>query len=125
LSETFKGELIAIDEKTVRGVKSDGVKSPVHIVSAWASENNIVTGQVKVNDKSNEITAIPELLDLFFIEGNVITIDAMGTQTAIAEKIIDKGADYILTVKENQKSLSEEIENEFRFGKKKLKYLNI
>jgi predicted transposase YbfD/YdcC len=58
------------------------------------------------------------LLDLLFIERNEITIDAMGTQTAIAEKIIDKGADYILTVKENQKSLSEEIEDEFRFGKK-------
>lgn len=117
LSESFNGEVIAIDGKTVRGAKSDGIKSPVHIVSAWASQNNIVTGQVKVNDKSNEITAIPELLDLLFLEGNVVTIDAMGTQTAIAEKIIDKGAHYILAVKENQKSLSEEIIDEFRFGK--------
>lgn len=125
LSKSFKGEVIAIDGKTVRGAKSDGVKSPVHIVSAWASENNIVTGQVKVNDKSNEITAIPELLDLLFVEGNVITIDAMGTQTAIAEKIIDKGADYILAVKENQKSLSEEIIDEFRFGKTIEVYENI
>lgn len=118
LSKSFKGEVIAIDGKTVKGAKSDGIKSPVHIVSAWASENNIVMGQVKVNDKSNEITAIPELLDLLFLEGNVVTIDAMGTQTAIAEKIIDKGAHYILAVKENQKSLSDEIIDEFRFGKK-------
>lgn len=77
-------------------------------LSAWASENNIVTGQVKVNDKSNEITAIPELLDLLFLEGNIITIDTMGTQTSIAETIIDKVVHYILSVKENQKSLSEE-----------------
>jgi len=117
LSESFKSEVIAIDGKTARGAKSDGMPSSVHIVSAWANDRNIVTGQVKVNDKSNEITAIPELLDLLFLEGNVVTIDAMGTQTAIAEKIISKGANYILAVKENQKNLSEEIIDEFRFGK--------
>src|SRR5699024_8220377 len=77
-------------------------KSPIHIVSAWASNQNMVIGQVKVEDKSNEITAIPELLDLLFIEGDIVTIDAMGTQTAIASKIIEKGADYILAVKDNQ-----------------------
>ena len=72
---------------------------------------------MKVSDKSNEITAIPELLDMLFIEGDIITIDAMGTQTAIADKIIDNGADYILSVKENQKNLLEEIQDEYLFGK--------
>lgn len=117
LSEEFKQQVIAIDGKTVRGAKSNGEKSPVHIVGAWASEHNLVAGQVKVNDKSNEITAIPELLNLLLIEGNIITIDAMGTQTEIAKKIIEKEADYILAVKENQKQLSEEIKDEFRFCK--------
>lgn len=119
LSESFHGQVIAIDGKTVRGAKSEGKKSPVHIVSAWANENNIVTGQVKVNDKSNEITAIPELLDLLSIEGDTITIDAMGTQTNIVDKIRNKGANYILAVKENQKQLYSDIKDEFRFGKNK------
>lgn len=77
----------------------------------------MVAGQVKVSDKSNEITAIPELLDLLFIEDDIVTIDAMGTQTAIAEKIIKKGADYILAVEENQPQLLEDVVDEFRFCK--------
>jgi len=109
--------MIAIDIKLVRRAKIGGVKSPVHIVSAWANESNIVVGQVKATDKSIEITAIPELLDMLFIEGDIITIDSMVTQTAIAEKIIDNGANYILSVKENQKNLLEEIQDEFLFGK--------
>lgn len=117
LSEPFLNQVIAIDGKTARGTKSHGEKSPVHIVSAWASENNIVIGQVKVDEKSNEITAIPELLELLSVEGDILTIDAMGTQTAIASKIIDKGADYILAVKDNQKELHEQIKDEFFFGK--------
>ena len=103
ISELTKGQVIAIDGKTLCGAKSKGVKSPVHMVSAWANENNLVLGQVRVNDKSNEITAIPELLDKLMIQGNIITIDAMGTQTDIIENIIKKEADYILAVKENQK----------------------
>jgi predicted transposase YbfD/YdcC len=99
------------------GAKSKGVKSPVHMVSAWANENNLVFGQLRVNDKSNESTAIPELLDLLMIQGNIITIDAMGTQTDIAEKIIKNKADYILAVKENQKKFLEEIKDEFKFAK--------
>jgi len=91
------------------GAKSKGIKSPVHMVSAWANKNNLVLGQIRVNEKSNKITAIPELLDKLMIQGNIITIDAMGTQTNIAEKIIENGADYILAVKENQKQLFEEI----------------
>ena len=117
ISEITKGQVIAIDGKTLCGAKSKGVKSPVHMVSAWANENNLVLGQVRVNDKSNEITAIPELLDKLMIQGNIITIDAMGTQTDIVEKIIKKEADYILAVKENQKQLLEEIIDEFKFSK--------
>ena len=116
ISEKFSRDIISIDGKTARGAKSHGEKSPIHIVSAWASKQNIVIGQVKVNDKSNEISAIPELLDLLFIEGDIVTIDAMGTQTAIAKKIREKEAHYILAVKDNQKELRQEIEDEFRFG---------
>lgn len=117
ISTITKGQVIAIDGKTLRGAKSNGKKSPVHMVSAWANENNLVLGQVRVNEKSNEITAIPELLENLMIEGNIITIDAMGTQTDIAKKIIKNGADYILAVKENQSNLLEEIKDEFRFSK--------
>ena len=73
----------------------------------------IRAGQVKVNDKYNKITAIPELLDMLLIKGNIITIDAMGTQTEIAKKIIEKEADYNLAIKENQKQLSEEKKDDF------------
>lgn len=117
ISDISKGQVIAIDGKTLRGAKSGGKKSPVHMVSAWANQNNLVLGQVRVNDKSNEITAIPELLETLLIEGNIITIDAMGTQTNIANKIIENKADYILAVKENQKTLLNEIKDEFRFSK--------
>src|SRR5690606_15507790 len=111
------GQVIAIDGKTIRGAKSHGKKSPIHMVSAWACENNLVLGQLKVNEKSNEITAIPMLLKILDIEGSIITIDAMGCQKDIAEKIIDNGADYILAVKENQASLLEKIKDEFLFSK--------
>ena len=87
------------------------------MVSAWACENNIVLGQVKVNEKSNEITAIPELLDLLCLENSIITIDAMGCQRDIAEKIIKNDADYILAVKQNQEELLEQIKDEFLFSK--------
>lgn len=117
ISKISKGQVVAIDGKTLRGAKSNGKKSPVHMVSAWANQNNLVLGQVRVNEKSNEITAIPELLDTLQIEGTIITIDAMGTQTDIADKIICNGADYILAVKENQSQLLEEIQDEFRFSK--------
>ena len=110
-------EVVAIDGKTIRGAKSQGKKSPIHMVSAWASEQNIVLGQVKTREKSNEITAIPELLKILSLENTVITIDAMGCQKEIATAIIKKDADYILAVKENQKKLCQNIEDEFRFGK--------
>ena len=111
------GEIIPIDGKTLRGAKSNGQKSPFHMVSAWASKNNMVLGQVKVSEKSNEITAIPKLLELITIKGCIITIDAMGCQENIARAIIKQEADYILAVKDNQKQLHRDIQDEFRFGK--------
>ena len=111
------GEIVPIDGKTIRGAKSNGKKSPFHMVSAWASNNNLVLGQVKVSEKSNEITAIPKLLELITVKGCTVTIDAMGCQQEIARKIIERGANYILAVKENQKQLHQDIVDEFRFGK--------
>lgn len=104
-------KVIAIDGKSVRGSRdSFHGKSPIHPVHAWSVEQDLCLGQWKTELKSNEITAIPELLDLLEVKGCIISIDAMGTQTCIAEKIISKGADYILAVKDNQKSLREEVE---------------
>lgn len=117
LAQLSPREVIAIDGKTIKGAKSSGKKSPVHMVSAWANENNLVLGQVKVNEKSNEITAIPKLLKVLSIKDTIVTIDAMGCQKNIAKAITVKGADYILAVKENQEQLYQDIEDEFRFGK--------
>lgn len=117
VTDLSKGQVIAIDGKTIRGAKSKGKKSPIHMVSAFACDNNLVLGQVKANEKSNEITAIPELLNMLDLSGNIITIDAMGTQKEIAEKIIEIDADYILAVKANQQQLLEHIQDEFRFSK--------
>jgi predicted transposase YbfD/YdcC len=104
-----QGEVVSIDGKTLRGTMTSGGKSFVHMVSAWAGINNMVLGQVKVNDKSNEITAIPKLLEVLELSGCIVTMDAMGCQTGIAEKIIRKGCDYILAVKKNQPRLRDEI----------------
>jgi predicted transposase YbfD/YdcC len=104
-------ETIAIDGKTVRrSYQKKGAKEPIHMVSAFAARQRLVLGQVKVADKSNEIVAIPALLDLLAIEGTILTIDAMGCQRAIAQKVIDKKADYVLALKGNQGSLREDIE---------------
>ncbi len=112
-------EVINIDGKTLRRSK-DTDKSAIHIVSAWANKNRLVLGQVRTADKSNEITAIPQLLKLLSIQGQVITIDAMGTQTAIATQIIDSQADYVLSVKENQGNLHEQLSESFyKVGAKK------
>ena len=89
----------------------------IHIVSAWASQNNLTLGQVKTSEKSNEITAIPELLEYLLLEGNVITIDAMGCQKDIAHKICEKGGDYILAVKENHPLLYDEVRSSFSIMK--------
>ncbi len=109
-------EIIHIDGKTIRGAKVNG-KSPIHMVSAWASENNIVLGQIKVDEKSNEISAIPVLIENLAVEKTIITIDAMGCQKEIAHKIIEHKADYILALKKNQKALFKEVVDEFRFSK--------
>ena len=110
--------VVAIDGKTVRGSRKEGNKSAIHMVSAFAAANGLVLGQVKTNQKSNEITAIPELLKVLDIEGCIITIDAMGCQTKIARGIVEKGADYILAVKDNQKELHAGIVDTFRFAQK-------
>ena len=95
-------EIIAIDGKTLgRSYQEGGAKAPIHMVSAWSAKQNLVLGQVKVADKSNEITAIPKLLDMLVIKGAVVTIDAMGCQREIAAKIIEKEADYVLALKGN------------------------
>ena len=117
ISELLPKEVVAIDGKTIRGAKSKGNKSPIHMVSAFASANNLVLGQVKTDDKSNEINAIPKLLEILSLKDTIVTIDAMGCQTEIASAIIKKDADYILAVKANQPQLLEHIEDEFRFGK--------
>ena len=117
IAELAPKEVIAIDGKTIRGAKSKGNKSPIHMVSAFACANNLVLGQVKTDEKSNEITAIPKLLELLSIEETIVTIDAMGCQSEIATVIIGKKADYVLAVKENQAQLYQDIEDEFRFGK--------
>ena len=101
-------EIVAIDGKTLRR-SHEKDKSPLHLVSAWALENKMVLGQVKTREKSNEITAIPELLQVLELEGCIVTIDAMGCQKDIAEKIIDKGADYVLGLKGNQGTLHDDV----------------
>jgi predicted transposase YbfD/YdcC len=103
--------VIAIDGKTSRrSYQKTGGKAPIHMVSAFAARQRLVLGQVKVAEKSNEIIAIPKLLDMLSIEGAIVTIDAMGCQRDIAQKIIDKKADYVLALKGNQGSLREDVE---------------
>src|SRR5450631_214259 len=103
--------VIAIDGKTLRrSYQKKNAKAPIHMVSAFAARQRLVLGQVKVAEKSNEIVAIPKLLDMLAVEGAIITIDAMGCQRAIAQKIIDKKADYVFGLKGNQGSLREDVE---------------
>ena len=108
-----EGEVISIDGKTLCGTK--GSKRAVHMVSAWSSANQLSLGQVRVDEKSNEITAIPRLLEVLSLKGCIVTIDAMGCQRDIAEKIIAKEADYILAVKGNQGLLEENVKDTVRF----------
>ncbi len=104
-------DVIAIDGKTLRrSYQKKGAKAPIHMVSAFAARQRLVLGQVKVAEKSNEIVAIPALLDMLAIEGAIVTIDAMGCQRQIAEKIVDKKADYVLALKGNQGTLREDVE---------------
>jgi len=104
-------DVIAIDGKTMRrSYQKKGAKAPIHMVSAFAARQRLVLGQVKVAEKSNEIVAIPALLDMLVIEGAIISIDAMGCQRHIAEQIVEKKADYVLALKGNQGTLREDVE---------------
>ena len=114
VNEIIRGQIINIDGKCLRGSDDQKLgKRAIYMVSAWATENEIVLGQRKVDEKSNEITAIPELLKVLAISGCIVTIDAMGTQTNIAKTIVEAHADYILSVKENQGHLFEDISTLF------------
>ena len=114
LSAIVQGEVIAIDGKSLCGSANKAIgRGPFHLVSAYAAKNRLCLGQQCVAEKSNEITAIPDLLDMLTVQGCVITIDAMGCQREIAQKIIDREADYILMVKDNQKGLREQVEKVF------------
>jgi len=109
LSGTYEG-LITIDGKRLRRSHDRGQgKSAIHMVSAWAASNSLVLGQVKTDEKSNEITAIPELLKLLALEGCLVSIDAMGCQKAIAQQIVDQGGDYLLALKGNQPGLQDQV----------------
>lgn len=111
ISRLTQGEIIPIDGKTLRGsYDSSNRKGAIVMVSAWASANRLVLAQRKVDEKSNEITAIPQLLDILSIAGCIVTIDAMGCQREIAAAIIDQGADYVLALKDNQPSLFEDVQ---------------
>jgi predicted transposase YbfD/YdcC len=111
------GEVVAIDGKALRRSFDKGTaKRAIHMVSAWATANGVVLGQRKVDAKSNEITAIPELLDLLALTGCIVTIDAMGCQRAIAQKIVVQGADYVLALKGNQPTLEQAVQRFFVTG---------
>jgi len=112
-----KGQVIAIDGKTVRRSHDKTIgKDAIHMVSAWANSNGITLGQRKVDEKSNEITAIPELLQLLNVAGCIVTIDAMGCQKRIAQTIRDEKADYVLRVKDNQTRLHQDLADWFDYA---------
>ena len=114
IAELLPGEVVAIDGKTARRShdRANG-KGAMHLVSAWAAQNALTLGQVRTEEKSNEITAIPQLLRQLELQGCIVTIDAMGCQREIAQQIVDGGADYVLAVKENQGQLYEGIRDLF------------
>ncbi len=114
VEERTQGQVIALDGKQLRRSHDKALgKKAIYMVSAWASQNGMVLGQRKVDDHSNEITAIPPLLDLLEVSGCIVTTDAMGCQTAIAEKVIENDADYVFVVKENQSRLLETLQGLF------------
>jgi predicted transposase YbfD/YdcC len=117
ISELTDGDVISIDGKSVCGSRGGQSKRAVHIVSAWSKANQLSLGQVKVDEKSNEITAIHKLLNVLLLQGCLVTIDAMGCQRDIATKIVEKGGDYLLAVKGNQGCLEEDVERTVRFAK--------
>jgi len=115
VAPSLAGEAVAIDGKTVAGsAEATTAKKALHLVSAWATQHGVVLGQVATEDHSNEITAIPKLLQLLDVRGATVTIDAMGCQKEIARQVRDQGADYVLAVKGNQKNLAEAIDLQMR-----------
>lgn len=108
------GEIVSIDGKQLRGsYDKHNKKAAIHMVSAWANQNRLVLGQVKVDDKSNEITAIPQLIRVLVLKGCIVTIDAMGCQTNIAKLIVEAEADYVLALKANQGTLHQQVQDSF------------
>jgi predicted transposase YbfD/YdcC len=119
VAQLSQGEVIAIDGKTLRhSYDTGGSKGAIHMVSAWATQNRLVLGQVKVDAKSNEITAIPQLLKVLDLHGCIVTIDAMGTQKDIAQQIIEAGGEYVLSLKGNQGNLHQDVEQLFEWTRK-------
>lgn len=117
LVQVSSGQIIAIDGKMLRHSFDRGLgKAAIHMVSAWASLNRLVLGQLKVADKSNEITAIPELLKLLVLKGCIVTIDAMGCQTEIVALIVEQEADYVISLKGNQGSLHRDVQEAFTYA---------
>lgn len=118
ISQTVKG-VIAIDGKTLRRSHNQAVgKKALHLVSAWAVENRLVLAQLATEEKSKEITAIPLLLEQLALKGCIVTIDAMGTQTKIAEQIIEQDGDYALALKDNHGNLFDEVKATFVLAEK-------
>jgi predicted transposase YbfD/YdcC len=129
IRKEIKGEVISIDGKTVRG-SEDGNREAIHMVNVWANSNRLIIGQMKVYEKSNEITAIPELIKILELSECVITIDAMGCQKEIAKAIVKKNSDYVLALKGNHKNMHEDVSdfldemitNNFKDGVEKIPY---
>ena len=119
VAKVTAGELLNIDGKTLRGAKEAGnSRSLIHMVSVWSASQHLVLGQTKVSEKSNEITAIPPLLEMLAIRGCLVSIDAMGCQTEIAKVIIEQGADYVLALKGNQGDLHNDVAQLFTAARK-------
>lgn len=119
VAEVTEGELLNIDGKTLRGAKEAGnSRSLIHMVSVWSASQHLVLGQTKVSEKSNEITAIPPLLEMLSIRGCLVSIDAMGCQTEIAKTIIEQGGDYVLALKGNQGDLHTDVAQLFTAARK-------
>ena len=114
VAQVTAGQVVAIDGKTLRrSYDRRSAKAAIHMISAWAAQNRVVLGQLKTEEKSNEITAIPALLKVLEVQGCIVTIDAMGCQKAIAQQIVDQGGDYVLALKRNQGTLYAEVKQLF------------
>lgn len=114
IAEATEGEVIAVDGKTLRrSFDRASKKAAIHMVSAWASKTGLVLGQVKTDEESNEIPAIPKLLELLRLEGCIVTVDAIGAQKEVVKAIVDKGAHYVISLKKNQPTLHAAVESYF------------